>query len=234
MYHNSDSLKNYSIKLIEHALNESHLGLSGKLGIAIYLFEYGRWSVQDGFLTIGEQLVLETLRKASLETLGFNYRDGILGIGVGIAYLYERGFIEGCPDEILSDIDQLVRRTIGLRAINSEEFNTNMIGILFYLYLRTKERCDLSISLLSNREHLIYAIDWLESLYTANKISDDRIYTILCLLHSSKIYPTKTDSLLAKELNRLEHTPNPKFYSDIELLEISPLSALQPWIRLKS
>lgn len=91
MYHNSDSLKNYSIRLIEHALNGSYLGISGKLGITIYLFEYGRWSVQDAFLTIGEQLVSETLRKISLETLGFNYRDGILGIGVGIAYLYERG-----------------------------------------------------------------------------------------------------------------------------------------------
>lgn len=230
MFKDCHSLRNYSIRLTEHALNETKLGLSGKLGVAIYLLEYARWSTQNNFLAIGEWLVSDVLEHVSFDSLEFSYHDGILGVGIGIAYLYNRGFIDGDSDEILEEFDELIQYTINYRKLDEGQINIDMLGILFYLYLRTKERHDLTLSLLKNREHLIYAIDWLESLYNANKVSDDRIYTILCLLHQSKIYPTKTDVLLMREFNRLEQIHNPRVYSDIDLLGIPSLSALQPWI----
>lgn len=237
MYKDSTSLKAYSIKLIEQALNMSNLGLSGKLGIAIFLLEYARWTTQDTFLVIGEQFVSDVLGKVSLKTLGSDHPDGIIDIGVGIAYLYDRDFIDGCPDETLDEIDRVIWHIIGFRALDlgATQFSATLIRLLFYLYLRIKGRNDLSIPLLTNQEHLIYAIDWLESLYDANKVSSDKIYTILCLLHGNQIYPTKTDALLTKEFERIiEQTDRPKFYSEIDLLDIPPLSALQLWLRLNN
>lgn len=225
MYKKSDSLIAYSASLMEDALTEPSLGLSGKLGIAIYLLEYARWSCQENFRVMGEQLVSDVLERTSLDTCGFSYHTGVLGIGVGIAYLHNRGFITGEPDEALAEIDELARQAINFRSLEETQLSTDLLGLLFYLYLRTVFRKERSLPVLKNKESLIYAIDWLSE----SKLSNDRVYAILCLLHKSKTYPTKTEALLKGELNRIGQSHRLRVYSEMDLLDIPPLSVLQPW-----
>lgn len=224
-------LRDYGVKLAELTARETSLGLAGKLGTAIYFLEYSRISTDQNFLLIGEQLISEVLEDMSLDTCTFNYRNGILGIGTGIAYLYDRQFIQGESDEVLSEIDELVHNAVNFRTIEKKNLSTDLIGLLYYLYLRVKGREEPTLSRLKNQEHLIYAIDWLENLWRLGEIAGLKVYTILSLLHSIKVYPTKTELLLKEQLEILSSDSNYNVYSEIDLLENRHLSILQTWIR---
>lgn len=229
MTHEPLALREYSLKLVEQSSIMDNIGLSGRLGVAIYLLEYSRIFAQKSFLSIGEQLVSDVIENISLDSSGVNCQDGILSVGVGIAYLYDRGFIQGDADEVLAEIDELVQYTIDFRSLSNEHIGNNLCGLLFYLYLRIKKRTDRTLALFRNREYLIYAIDWVEDLYAQNNALDDKFYTLLCLLHNTKVYPTKTNFLLSTLLENI--SSQNKFYSEIDLLGIVHLSMLQLWCR---
>lgn len=227
MIHEPLALREYSLKLIEQSSGMDNIGLSGKLGVAIYLFEYSRIFSQKSFFNLAEQLVSDVIENISYDSSSISDHNGILNIGTGIAYLYDRGFIQGDADEVLAEIDELVRYMINFRTILNDHISNTLCGLLFYLYLRIKQRTNRTLASFRNREYLIYAIDWLEDLYTQGHMLDDKLYTLIGLLHNIKVYPTKTNLLLSMLLRDI--SSQSKFYSEIDLLEIAHLSMLRLW-----
>lgn len=232
MYTPNSLLEQHALQVLQASTQEGHLGLSGKLGIAIYLMENSHVTGIRNFCLIGERLLSEVLQEVSLETCEIGYQDGIIGVGVGVSYLYQRGFIQGDLDDILTEIDTLVRSTIDFRVIRDEHLASDLLGILLYLYLRIKGRDDKTISYLRNREYLIYAIDWLSELDEQKDLfGDGRIYVFLCLLCKAKIYPIKVDYLMGRFISTLNNHQFYPFPTPIDLLGIRNLSVLQPWIK---
>ena len=227
MYTPNSLLEQYALQVLQDSTQEGHLGLSGKLGTAIYLMESSRVTGVRNFCLIAERLLSEVLQELSLETCEVGYQDGIIGIGVGVSYLYQRGFIQGDPDDVLAEIDALVWSIIDFREVQGDH-----LGVLLYLYLRIKGRDDKTISYLRNREYLIYAIDWLSELDEQEDVCrDSRIYALLCLLCKAKVYPTKVDYLMERFISSL-HTHRPcTLPTPIDLLGVMNLSVLQPWIK---
>ena len=232
MYTPNSLLEQHALQVLQASAQEGHLGLSGKLGAAIYLMESSRVTGMRNFCLIAERLLSEVLQELSLETCGIGYQDGIIGIGVGVSYLYQRGFIQGDPDDVLAEIDALVWSIIDFREVQGDHLASDILGVLLYLYLRIKGRDDKTISYLRDREYLIYAIDWLSELDEQDGLCrDSRIYVLLCLLCKTKVYPTKVDYLMGRFISSLHDHQFCTLPTPIDLLGVMNLSVLQPWIK---
>lgn len=106
-------------------------------------------------------LLDEVMENCSLE-LPVTYGDGLCGIGVGIEYLLQEGFVEGDADEILWQIDCRVFNTINSRAIGTLGIGKGICGLAYYLYYRlSRRKGEEDIKVLRMKEHLIYLIDWI-------------------------------------------------------------------------
>ena len=106
-------------------------------------------------------LLDEVMENCSLE-LPVTYGDGLCGVGVGIEYLLQEGFVEGDADEILWQIDCRVFNTINSRAIGTLGIGKGICGLAYYLYYRlSRRKGEEDIKVLRMKEHLIYLIDWI-------------------------------------------------------------------------
>ena len=97
--------------LLNGTLTESPGLVHGKMGIAIFFFHYARYTENDLFEEYAIDLIEEIQSQIHLK-LSTDYERGLSGIGVGIEYLAQNGFIHSNTDEILEDVDEKIYRTI--------------------------------------------------------------------------------------------------------------------------
>ena len=118
--------------LIMHASYASDLGLyHGKTGIVLFFAHYARYTgnrLHDEFT--GE--LLDKVYEEIHTNLPVNFESGLCGIGWGIAYLLQNGFMDGDSDEILSEIDDRVMER-DLRRITDRSVRTGLEGISLYM-----------------------------------------------------------------------------------------------------
>ena len=77
-----------------------NLGLMhGKTGIALYFFELAKKAQDSTYQDFAERLVDKIYEEISIST-PLDFENGLAGIGWGIEYLVQNGFIEGNTDEI--------------------------------------------------------------------------------------------------------------------------------------
>lgn len=76
---------------------------NGKLGMAIFFYEYSRYSSDALYEQFADEIMDSVLTLP--DSLSFRFSDGLTGIGWGITYLLKEGFIEGDIDDILSEVD---------------------------------------------------------------------------------------------------------------------------------
>ena len=98
--------------LIQVGRRTSCLGLiNGKMGIAIALFRYARLSGELTCEDVGCELLDEIYEHLD-SSIPISFGSGLWGIGWGIEYLIQNGYMEGDADEVLKDIDQCAARCI--------------------------------------------------------------------------------------------------------------------------
>ena len=92
-------------------------GLSyGKMGIVIFLFHYARYSRDNSFENNAMELIEEI--QASLQIDDFlDHAFGLSGIGSGIEYLAQHGFIDPETDELLEEFDNLFAEQVEKRKL---------------------------------------------------------------------------------------------------------------------
>lgn len=83
----------------------------GKTGIAIFFFEYSRYTNVDLFQDYAMELIEEIQKQITL-TGSARYDVGLAGIGSGIEYLIQHGFLEEEVDNVLSDFDERMYRAV--------------------------------------------------------------------------------------------------------------------------
>lgn len=106
--------------------------VDGKTGLALFFFHYYRHTGHPVYQEFAHQLIDEIYDHLDSRTpvnLGF----GLLGFGWALAYLHRQGFVEGCLDEILEEIDKEA-------ACETETDDYSLLsgreGTLFYLLCR--------------------------------------------------------------------------------------------------
>lgn len=226
-------LKRYTERLIEKGKCLPGIGLwAGKMGIAIYLFHLARITQNEKYEDEASELIDTVYQHVSFN-LPLTFDTGLLGIGCGFEYIISQGFVDADRDEILSEIDLLVRNVIDSRLLGNLSFDKGVCGVGYYLYHRLKNRPDDddSMVVLKLKEYLIYLIDWVEDLLpkTTDKQEYNDAYFLLARLHKLNVFNHKVEKLLAICSRKIIDFNCP-ITDNYELLGIDSLKMLKPWM----
>lgn len=133
--HNSELLKDIAHHIIlNNNLSPNNGLLSGKMGIIIFLFHYGRYSGNDIYNEFAEIMLYNIFNDLSID-YSIDFCNGLTGIGWGIEYLYQNDFIEGNTNEILEEFDKKVL-SINIETIEDLNLNNGFGGVIHYLLAR--------------------------------------------------------------------------------------------------
>lgn len=106
--------------------------LHGKMGNVLFLYHYAR-HVDSRYEEYADKWlddIIEDIRKVNS-----NYADGLAGIGTGIEYLAQEGFIDNDTNEDLNDVDRLIGRIVSFSP-GSIDMRTGITGYGKYFIAR--------------------------------------------------------------------------------------------------
>ena len=112
--------------------------LNGKMGIAIFMYNYARKTGLEVYEKCACELIDDIYGEINTKT-PVDFADGLAGIGWGVAYLVRNGFVQADADEVLSDIDKAVSRTIYKESILHEKNDLSGLGFYCLCRLNGKE-----------------------------------------------------------------------------------------------
>lgn len=226
-------LNSYALQLIEKGKCSPSIGLwDGKMGLAISILHVFRITNNDRYRNEAYELIDNIYDHMCIQMpLGFEH--GLTGIGCGFQYLINNGFVDADSDDVLSEIDSLIKKAIENRSLDSLCLRNGVSGIAFYLYHRLISRQDIDNNILVQniKGYSILLIEWLEYLILrADNVGDiNDAYFIFCRLHKLNISNNKIERLLSYCLRRLLDF-NCEIIDNYKSLGIQSLKALSPWI----
>lgn len=106
--------------------------LDGKTGLALFFFRYYHHTGIPVYQEYAGQLIDEIYEVIGNHT-PINLGHGLLGFGWALAYLHHHGFVEGCIDDILEEIDAQAAQ---MPEMNDYSLARGEEGLLFYLLCR--------------------------------------------------------------------------------------------------
>jgi hypothetical protein len=126
--------------LMLNASFSSDTGLyHGKMGIALFFAHYGRYAGNTLYNDFAGELLDEIYEDIHTGT-PVDFENGLCGIGWGIEYLLQNGFMEGDSDDVLSEIDRKIMER-DIRRITDLSFRTGLGGISCYIRKRINSPC---------------------------------------------------------------------------------------------
>ncbi len=131
----NELLRKIAHHLILNANKVVDIGLlDGKFGIVLFLFQYSRYSNNETYYQFAEQIFDDIINTVS-GNIPIAFCNGLTGIGWGIEYLSQNGFLEGDTNDILESFD---RKILKMDISNTEDLtlNTGLGGITHYLLAR--------------------------------------------------------------------------------------------------
>ncbi len=180
--------------------------LNGKMGIAIFFYQYFRYTGNKIFGDYAGELIDEIYEEINTNT-PVDFANGLTGIGWGVEYLVKNKFVEADTDETLSEIDTSVYRNSLYRPFLLEnEKDLFGYGLYYITRLREHENDDDNLNTLFKKQHLIYLIDDCERIliqksflkFNLQSLSIDTINSFLWFLlemYRLKLFPMKAEKL---------------------------------------
>lgn len=111
------------------------LGLfHGKMGYVLFFACYGYHSKNLLYENFAGELLDEIYEELHFD-IPINLEDGLCGIGWGIEFLVQNGYMAGNTDDILEDIDKRIME-YDVRRISNLSFRRGLAGIAFYVIAR--------------------------------------------------------------------------------------------------
>lgn len=227
-------LRLYGELLVKQSDSMLEPGLwNGKMGSAITLFHLARITQSSLYENTSFKLI-DAIWEDLFVEMPFSFGNGLLGIGCGIQYAINEGFVGGDSDEILSETDIIAYTVIGQRPTENLNLEEGVCGIGYYLFyrLKDKENTNDSLTTLVGKEHLIYLIDWIEELLPINEnhqaICDT--YFMLSRLHTLDVINFKIEKLIDICLDKMNKNKLYSFTDNYYCLGIDSLKLLTPWI----
>lgn len=168
------------LRLIAEKMKTSHsnLGLlSGKMGYALFLYQYAR-HIDSRCEKYADKYIDEIVE--GIQKVNCTYADGLAGIGTGIEYLVQKGFVDGDTNEILSDFDKIICHIVSF-ALNSIDMQTKIVDYgKYYLFrlnnLSNKNQVD------SNTKHIKEQLHKIVDLLSNNYIAYEDLYFVINFL----------------------------------------------------
>lgn len=164
MTHKFTLLERITNILLLNASFIDNLGLMhGKMGICIFFYHLARKTNNKIYEDYAGELLDEITEEINEQT-PWDFENGLAGIGWGIEYLVQKGFVEGDTDEILLEFDNKLFRQLNFAVPHELGLLNGTLGICAYFLKRTKklEFDKGKIPLLTNMHILIQCIDEVE------------------------------------------------------------------------
>jgi hypothetical protein len=199
--------------------------LNGKMGIAIFFYQYARYTSCKIFEDYAGELIDEIYEGINTRT-PVDFANGLTGIGWGIEYLVKNRFVEANTDEALSEIDNVIYRSSLYQPFLLENSNDLFgYGLYYISRLEESENNEDDLNTLFRKQHLIYLIDDCERILVQKRFLDfnipslsiDTINSLLWFLlkmQNIRIFPAKVEKVLQSlpeyiesVLNGLEDNP---------------------------
>lgn len=193
-------LKRYSITDTLNNDFYSSLGIArGKMRAIIFFFHCARSSGDNAYEEIAGLLMDELFEQLYAE-MPIDFANGLSGIGWGIEYLIQQGFIEGNADEILEEIDLYVVRAIYLQEMNDLGLDRGVLGLGRYILMRIRSHWKTgdTYSSLELKENLIYLIDWLGQRLDEMGDETGELLEWLLELRETGFYKVKVEKMVSK------------------------------------
>lgn len=150
-------------------LNASFIGnigvLHGKMGISICFYHLARQTGNQIYEDYAGELIDEIYEEITANTpVGFE--NGLAGIGYGIEYLVQNGFIEADTDEVLEEFDNRIFKELIYNTPSDIGLLNGLAGLGAYFLKRIQNPAfnDEKIPTLTNKQTLINVIDELDRL----------------------------------------------------------------------
>ncbi|MBW6537170.1 MAG: hypothetical protein K0B11_19335 [Mariniphaga sp.] len=141
-----------------------NLGLMhGKMGISIYFFHLARQTGNQIYEDYAGELIDEIYEEITANT-PVDFENGLAGIGWGIEYLVQNGFIEADTDEVLEEFDNRIFKELIYNTPQDIGLLNGLVGIGAYFLKRIKNKAsnDEKILTITNKQTLIHIIDELD------------------------------------------------------------------------
>ena len=115
-----------------------HCGLfNGKMGQILWLEHYSRHADNTAWDDLASELWEQVCTAIEEKTLPWYFSTGLAGIGWALHYLYDRGFLEYLPTDILGQIDAALLQ-VSLGKLQDTSIDFGLAGILAYCCVRMR------------------------------------------------------------------------------------------------
>jgi len=206
--------------------------LHGKMGIAIYFFHLARETKNQIYEDYAGELIDEIYDEITTQT-PCDFENGLAGIGWGIEYLVDNGFIDADPNEVLEDFDNRIIHEITYHAPDDAGILQGISGYLAYFLTRikgSKKKPALKRALLKAVLLLQKCIDrndtginhlWEEPEKFDITWNYPSVLWVLAELYHTGLYKKETVQIIKKLLSVLKvHTSLPQLHSHWLLLAL--------------
>jgi len=135
--------------------------LEGKMGVAVYLYWYARYSGHSEYKNLANNLIDEVITGISEKDISIS--KGLSGIGWGINHLLKEKFLQG-EDDLLEDFDECILQYI------KENTNENMLDGCIYLICEHSKPLDESMIKIFTKQFSLFLLSGNYPLSTLNKL----------------------------------------------------------------
>jgi lantibiotic modifying enzyme len=212
-------------------LNSSFLDnigiMHGKMGIAIFFFHLARMTKNTFYYTYASELIDEIYGSVYKGT-GIDFENGLAGIGFGIEYLVQNGFIEADTDEVLANIDERIFEGLVIDIPEDINILSGLIGYGAYYFMRLKNsHCTNRIIKITNQKALNLIITEIEKKIDkklgifGEQLQFDIVtnyFTLIWFISEVQKYKfcKTTDNFIEKikMITKLRNNATPKFKND--------------------
>lgn len=232
-----DFIKNDLEKSI--ILNSNNYGLlKGQTGLSLTYFLLSDL-FPDNYFRERANLLLDQVCENICDVKGFNFENGLAGIGWGIEWMIQNGYVKSDANEALEELDdELYKSVVGLKSPNISLEN-GALGKAMYFYKRLNTQTFQSMHNryrnICNHECLILLIDEINenlldekngllanSNQAQNTTTDRLIEVARTLIFMTKALPLKINSEITEKLIRRIITfikQNEKIFEQVTLRE---------------
>lgn len=216
----------------------NNLGLMhGKMGLAIYFFHIGQNLNNKIYKKYAEELIDEIHQEIN-SGISIDFENGLAGIGWGVEYLTQNGFIDADTDEVLEDFDNLIIKGLLQNTPSEIGLLNGLIGLGAYLIKRiqnNKVSNEEEIAKYNKKQALIFLIDELDR--GIQSIDETSVFDItwdypmliwfLTDLYKQKVNNDKIEELILRCLKPLNENINlPKSNGNKLMLAFSIINLL--------
>ena len=140
--------------------------MHGKMGISICFFHLARQSGNKIYEDYAGELIDDIHDEITVHT-PVDFENGLAGIGWGIEYLVQNGYIEADTDEVLDDFDQHIFKELLYNTPQNVGLLNGLTGTGIYFLSRIKSSCQqeptsINKPVKTNIKALLHLIDELE------------------------------------------------------------------------